>query len=115
MKPEDLIEGHTYYVAEFLDGVEDPAEIVYVKEYKAKKIGKSIFTLEGKSGRIRGTYQVHRLLIAALRDSPAEAVRVLKEQNEKHLTQAEGALLRHRKTVEERRQLITNWYNKRGL
>lgn len=115
MKPEELIEGHTYYVAEFLDGIESPAEIVYVKEYKAKKVGKSIFTLEGKSGRCRGTYNVHRHLIAALRNSPAEAVRVLREKNEKHLVQAEEALRRHTKTVQDRRNLITEWYNKRGL
>jgi hypothetical protein len=114
MRPEDLIEGHTYYCAEFLDGLE-PTEKVYVKEYQAKKLGKSVFTLEGKSGRIRGTYQVHRHLIASLRNSPAEAVRVLKEQNERHLTQAEESLRRHTRTVQDRRNLITEWYNKRGL
>ena len=115
MKPEDMVEGQKVYHAEFLDLPGPKPEVVYVKEYEIKKVGKAIFTLDGKSGRIRGTYQVHRHLISSLRPSPAEAVRLLKDQNERHLAQAEESLRRHRKTVEDRRILITEWFNKRGL
>ena len=115
MKPEDMMEGQTVYTADFLDMPGPVPEIVYVKEYQVKKVGKSIFTLEGKSGRIRGTYQVHRHLIASLRPSPAEAVELLRKRNEGHLAQAEESLRRHTKTVEDRRLLLTEWFNKRGL
>ena len=113
MTKEELKVGQVVYMAVIFDTMQGD-DVLRVREYEVKMLGKSRFELVSKSARIRGFYDHYRDTFRALKSSPEGAVAFLEARLGKDGQELQKKFERDMDRNREHLKLVTDWKRQRS-